>query len=74
MKQQKRKRAHCLTDTSAPRALPSTFYGINHSTHEPIIQIDYTVPTWYELGPYIFFSCMAGVLLAVVLFMGVYYL
>lgn len=70
----KRKRATVDQTGCAHRALSSTFYDSYSSTKEPLIQIDYTVSSWQELGTQTLFAGLAGMLLSVVIYLGVYYI
>ena len=70
----KRKRALVYQTGCAHRAFPSTFYDSNSSTKEPLIQIDYSVSSWQELGTQALFAGLIGMLLAIALYLGVYYL
>ena len=70
----KRKRATVDQTGCAHRALSSTFYDSYSSTKEPLIQIDYSVSSWQELGTQALFAGLIGMLLAIALYLGVYYL
>jgi hypothetical protein len=70
----KRKRATVDQTGCAHRALSSTFYDSYSSTKEPLIQIDYNVSSWQELGTQALFAGLAGMFLSVVIYLGVYYI
>ena len=70
----KKKRASSLVDYSAHRASLSTFYAFNDNTKGSLIQFDYAVSSWQELGTQAFFAGLAGMLLSVAVYLGVCFL